>query len=239
MVDRIMHMKNQSGPCDKTAIYGRYNPEQEEIAGLLKHIGTFGGYLDSRVRALDFACGVGESTRALSPFFNHCYGVEFTESLIKEAKELNGDYKNCTYLPNTEKRFKLFPDDYFDFIHVNSSLQYFPEKKVVKTYLSEFVRTLRAKGVLVFELPSYIPLKQRLQPNKTLQVMLRMLGFNERYSIEKMKLHPVRSICIPENEITLFTDLLGAKILDVKRSIAHATGMQIRTYFVSKTKMWY
>ena len=223
----------------ETVVSEWFDLGKKEIKNIMNYVESHGGYLNLRYRALDFACGIGETTRALSPYFSYCYGVEFTESLAKKARELNGDCRNCVFLSNTEKHFRLFPDDYFDFIHVNASLQYFEKKKVVKSFIAEFVRTLAPRGILVFQLPCFIPLKQRVQPNKSLNIMLKLLGFNKGYIVEKLKLHPVKSIFFPENEIVLFLNLLGAKVIDIKFPFPSDSGIQTRTYFVTKTKMWY
>lgn len=41
----------------------------------------------ARLTAIDFGCGAGASTRAIAPFFNRTCGVDFSEKLLRVARE--------------------------------------------------------------------------------------------------------------------------------------------------------
>src|SRR5690349_7127543 len=48
-------------------------------------------------RVLDFGCGVGRVMRAMGEYFQECYGVDISETMIAKARTLNGDAGRCRF----------------------------------------------------------------------------------------------------------------------------------------------
>ncbi len=137
---------------------GRWDPEEffasgrEEIAGVLEYVATF-GLPTQHVRALDFGCGVGRLTQALSSSFAEVDGVDVAPAMVRQARELNRSGTQCRYHVNAEPHLRLFPDDHFDLVYSNLVLQHVgPE--LACAYIREFVRILAPGGIAVFQLPS-------------------------------------------------------------------------------------
>src|SRR5690242_4971973 len=72
---------------------------EEEIGELMlraRELDRPGG----RARALDFGCGVGRLTRALSEHFESCLGLDISETMVNGARELNADRPGCEFEVN-------------------------------------------------------------------------------------------------------------------------------------------
>jgi 2-polyprenyl-3-methyl-5-hydroxy-6-metoxy-1,4-benzoquinol methylase len=104
-------------------------------------------------KALDFGCGAGRLTQALVPYFDEVQGVDIAPSMIELAKEYNHHREKCKYHVNETNDLRLFPDKNFDFIISFITLQHM-EPKYAKTYITEFIRILAPKGILVFQQPT-------------------------------------------------------------------------------------
>jgi trans-aconitate methyltransferase len=129
-----------------------------------------------RVSALDFGCGVGRITRALAQRFDECIGLDISEEMIAAARDLNRSVPNCVFIVNTTDHLGVFEDDRFDLVYTKAVLQHLPDAQVIRAYIAEFVRVLKPGGLLVFQLPSFIPLRYRLELRRKLYVGLRQLG---------------------------------------------------------------
>jgi len=206
-----------------------------EIQRLLDVAGRL-GYPRQRERALDFGCGVGRLTRAVARDFAQCIGVDISEQMITQAREMNHDVPNAKFLVNDADHLRIFPDDHFDLVFTALVLQHIPGEARIKSYVAEFVRTLRPSGLLVFQLPSYMPPRIRLQPRRRLYVLLRALGVNPRYLHERWNLHPMRMSAIPEGEMRSFLGAIGAQVLQVEADSGGGPRVQSRTYYATKCK---
>jgi ubiquinone/menaquinone biosynthesis C-methylase UbiE len=116
-------------------------------------------YLDSKnlnvrkTKALDFGCGVGRLSQPLSIYFDIVNGVDIAPSMIELANQYNKYTDKCTYFVNDKDDLSLFSDNTFDFIYSNIVLQHM-DPVYAKKYIREFLRVLKPKGVLIFQIPS-------------------------------------------------------------------------------------
>lgn len=192
------------------------------------------GYPHKRDLALDFGCGVGRLTRALAKYFQQCYGLDISESMIVRARELNQCVPICKFLVNTEEHLQIFPSNHFDIIYTKWVLQHLPTESAIKSYISEFMRTLTVNGLLVFQIRTYLPFKVRLRPGRKLYILLRALGLGEKFLYERMNLNPMRMISIPADEVMRLLNTLGAQVLEVQPyTVASGQGA---TYYVTKVQ---
>jgi len=106
-------------------------------------------------RALDFGCGVGRLTQALSKHFEEVHGVDIAPSMIELAGKLAGDDGKCHFHLNQQKGLALFADDFFDFIYSRIVLQHM-SPALSKNYISEFIRIVKPGGLIAFQLPEQI-----------------------------------------------------------------------------------
>jgi SAM-dependent methyltransferase len=204
----------------------------KEISEILGEAASL-GYPLRKETALDFGCGVGRVTRALADHFRGCLGIDISERMIELARHFNGDKGNCHFIVNTSDRLGIFPSDYFDMIYSNIVLQHVPRRCQIKSYISEFVRVLSRNGLLVFQLPSWIPLRNRIQLRRRLYLLLRRLYARPEFLYAKLNLYPIRMNFVREGEIVRFLESRDGRVLRIRRS---GGGRVARSclYFVSK-----
>jgi len=217
------------GKWDKDEFFQSGEKEIEKIISQCKNL----GYPSEFQHALDFGCGVGRLTIPLSKNFVQCVGVDISETMIKLAKKyLNSP--NCKYMVNSDKKLSMFENDSFDLIYSSIVLQHVPEKELIKSYLSEFIRLLKKNGILVFQLPSRLPIKQRIRLTSGLYHFLRGIGLKKEFIYKKIGVNPIVMNSIPETEVSSFLEGLGAKILKIQKDNRAGKKIESNTYFVTK-----
>jgi SAM-dependent methyltransferase len=221
--------KGQSSQQDLDAFF---HSGEEEIAHVMQTAAEL-GYPVQLDLALDFGCGLGRLTRALAAHFGHCTGLDISESMIAQARQLNASVANVEFILNTETHLQRFPDDHFDLVYTARVLQHLPGRTAIKTYISEFLRILKPGGLLVFQLPSHIPLKNRFQPRRRAYAFLRGLGIGENFLYQKLNLNPMRMEYIPHAGIIALSDAMGAKVLASEQDDKCGPSIQSMTYFLT------
>jgi SAM-dependent methyltransferase len=108
-----------------------------------------------RRRALDFGCGVGRVTRALSAHFETVVGVDASRSMIEKARRLNAAYSGCAFVLNRAADLGQFPSAHFDVVYSRLVLQHLPPSSV-RRYIPELIRVLAPNGCLMLQLPDVI-----------------------------------------------------------------------------------
>ena len=191
------------------------------------------GYPLQRDSALDFGCGLGRLTRALAKYFQQCYGVDVSEGMISQARDLHRSVPNCTFVTNAAAHLGIFSDDSFDLIYTNIVLQHLP-KQMIRSYLAEFVRILRGNGLLLFQLPSFMPLWKRVQIRRRLYALLRALHVSEKLLYEGLRLCPIRMNSMPRRQVLTALDALGAKVLQIQADPLADPQFQSLFYYVTK-----
>jgi ubiquinone/menaquinone biosynthesis C-methylase UbiE len=204
---------------------------EQEIGEVMRTAGDLGWQGDAG-DALDFGCGLGKLTRALGKRFRMAYGLDISEAMIVKAQALSGDSVNCKFVVNPRPDLRLFPDGHFEFIYTRIVLQHVPDCRLIKAYICEFLRVLKPGGLLVFQLPGYIPLIHRFQPRRRLYAVLKNLGIPRGFLYRQLRLAPGVMNFVPEEEVM---DLLGrnrASVLKVIREKVSGNVMSF-TYYVT------
>ena len=202
--------------------YGGWNLEEffargtAEIAHVMQHSAKL-GLPRQRRAALDFGCGVGRLTRALSTHFDRCVGVDISDAMISKACEWNRDWPTCHFIVNTTEDLRAFEQHSFDLVYSNIVLQHLPTVRLIESYITEFIRTLTADGLLVFQLPCHIPWKNRIQPRRRVYRFLRALGATEDYLLKSLKLTPMRMNFVPEARVKRMVEAAGGVVLSIER----------------------
>lgn len=131
---------------------GKWDTEEFFLTGVhdLEPIIQSAG-LTSREMALDFGCGVGRLSQAMTRYFKHVIGVDISPVMINLAEKYNRFGERCQY--QVCENLKHFRDNTFDFILTILVLQHI-EPKYSKNYIRDFVRILKPGGKLVFQIPS-------------------------------------------------------------------------------------
>lgn len=104
-------------------------------------------------RCLDFGCGVGRVSQALSTYFDVVDGVDIAQSMVDAAEQFNQHGHRCRFHVNATDDLTLFADATFDFVYSNIVLQHM-EADLAERYIAEFLRVLAPGGMAVFQVPS-------------------------------------------------------------------------------------
>jgi trans-aconitate methyltransferase len=164
-------------------------------------------------RALDFGCGVGRLTRALARRFDEAVGIDVSERMLEHARRLNADTPNVTFASSDEP-----PPEPFDLVVANLVLQHLPTKGLARVYIGRLIKATRPDGLLVFQLPTKLPLARRLQPRRRLYKPLRTRVGAER--LHAAGLHPVRLLALPEPNVRATVDVAGATVAHTEDAAA-------------------
>ena len=184
--------------------------------------------------ALDFGCGVGRLTRALSRHFKQCVGLDISEVMIERARQLNRAFPGCDFKVNSTAALAAIADRSMDLVYTRYVLQHVPDRAAIRSYIADFMRILKPGGLLCFQLPCHVPLVNRLRPKKRLYTLLACLGIGKRFIYEKLHLFPIIMNYIPENDVV---DMLKGKngtVLDIQTDDTLGKRYRNRIYFVTK-----
>jgi ubiquinone/menaquinone biosynthesis C-methylase UbiE len=222
--------KGQSGEPDFDAFF---RTGEEEIASVIQKSEQL-GRPSKRELVLDFGCGLGRLTRALSTYFSRAVGVDISSPMIARARDLNQSATNCEFVLNTSGDLRQFPDNHFDMIYTARVLQHIPTRATIKAYLGEFVRVLNPGGLLVFQLPSFIRVRNRIQPRRRLYAFLKTLGVSEKTLLTRLSLSPMHMTFIPKADVLDYLAASGAGVLDVHPDLMCGPTIESHTYYVTK-----
>jgi ubiquinone/menaquinone biosynthesis C-methylase UbiE len=196
---------------------------KKEIEQVLQNIQNLN--LDLRYqKALDFGCGVGRLSQALSIYFSEVHGVDIAPSMIDLANKYNTHGNKCHYHLNDKNNLELFESNSFDFIYTNITLQHM-KPEYSKKYIQEFLRILAPQGILVFQIPSHEKITSKIyQLRKFIyyRVSMSNRGIKFLYSLY----HKIRygttarmeMYGIEEEKVIKLIEANGGKILEVQQN---------------------
>ena len=130
-----------------------FNTGEQQIESVFARLETLSATPDYGA-ALDFGCGVGRLTRALSKRFKHVVGSDMSASMLTEAKRVNGDFKNITFAQNSPGKLDTVSEDALDFIYSIIVLQHMPKQRQA-VFIRAFCRALKPGGILQFQALSH------------------------------------------------------------------------------------
>ena len=168
-----------------------------------------------REAALDFGCGVGRLTRPLAEYFDSCICLDISESMIAQARAWHRDCPGCRFEVNTNGNLRAFTDASFDLVYSRYVLQHLPSANHLRSYVREFLRVLRPRGLAAFQIPRRIPLAHRIQPGRRIYRLLRSLGLSERLLLEHLELKPMRMGFLGKGEVTRIVAEAGCRVIKV------------------------
>jgi ubiquinone/menaquinone biosynthesis C-methylase UbiE len=152
--------------------------------------------------------------------------------MIEEARAINTDCGNCTFVLNVEPHLRQFSDASFDAVYTSIVLQHVPDSQLIHAYLGELVRVLRPGGLLAFQLPSHIPPRHMLQPRRRVYRALRRLGVPRGVLFRQLRLQPIAMHALPRQTVLDTLERSGAVVLAVD-SLTAAGGVISSTYFAT------
>ncbi len=207
----------------------------EEINAVTEYVRSLGVELP-RGKALDFGCGVGRLTQALSNYFDEAYGVDIAPSMIRLARLYNRHRSRCKYFLNESDDLQMFPDNCFVFVYSSITLQHI-EPRYSKKYIKEFLRVLAPNGLLVFQLPS----RPAIQYTKSIGRLIRWLShimprpLIELYWRCRYGNYPGMAMyCIEQKEILEYLAAVGGQAMHVAEDDSAGEKWVSLRYYVVK-----
>lgn len=137
------------GRWDSDAFFGTGEAELQNVFSKLEQK-SVGVRFET---ALDFGCGVGRLSRALSFRFRDVIAIDISQSMLKEARAANRTYSNIRFLHNDRLNLELLDSGSVDFTYSNIVLQHMPASYQL-CFIREFARVSRVGGVVVFQAPA-------------------------------------------------------------------------------------
>lgn len=202
--------EKRDGKWDEREFYATGEREVEELIREAKDLGVNPQFST----ALDFGCGVGRLTRALSKHIDVVYGVDISQEMLRVAAQTKP--ANVEYFLNDTDHLRVFKNDFFDVIISMITLQHI-EMKYTKQYIAEFLRVLKPGGVVIFQLPSH--------PVEIEQDIMKKI----KYFIKQ--LFPYTLVAAYEARVsknTLFLDMHGIHPSRVERIIRRHRGALLK-----------
>jgi len=124
---------------------------QTEIAGAMSELDRL-GLCARRDSALDFGCGVGRLTSALSRYFGTVIGVDISPPMLEHAGRILADHPGCRVVLGDGPDLAAFSENSFDLVYSSLVLQHMAPE-LADAYLAEFVRVVRPGGAIVLVVP--------------------------------------------------------------------------------------
>ena len=182
-----------------------------------------------KLRALDFGCGVGRLTQPLAQHFEQVYGVDISASMIEQARDYNQHGGRCKYVVNQTDDLRIFPDEHFDFIYSNITLQHMPPR-YSRRYIAEFMRVLAPGGALLFQIPS-----KPHEPGSKLGRAIRTFYYRYLWDF----LHPdtpyMGMYGVPKEDVVRLIGRRGGRLIDAAADPAAEPEWEGYRYLVTRT----
>jgi SAM-dependent methyltransferase len=161
------------------------------------------------------------------------YAVDVSASLIDQAKRLNSDVPNCKFEPLAGEDLSMVSDRSIDLAYSILVLQHQSRRTTIRAYLQEFMRVLRPDGLAVFQLPTHIPLRNRIQPRRRAYCALRGLGVPPGVLYARLGLDPLRVLDLPQREVFETIAGAGGRVVTVREDDL-AGAFPSATYYVTR-----
>ncbi len=102
--------------------------------------------------ALDFGCGTGRTTMAISKIAQKVIGIDISESMLQEAtKNCEENQINNVQFYKSDDQLSALQNYKFDFIHTIIVLQHIPIERV-RIIFEQFLNLLKESGVAAIQL---------------------------------------------------------------------------------------
>lgn len=195
-------------------------------------------------RALDFGCGVGRITVALSDHFAEVHGVDLADSMIARAQrthQVSRVLDRCHFHVNRRPHLRRFRTGTFDLVYSRLVLQHIPPE-LVRRYIPELVRVLAPGGLLVFQLPTVItdprraffdsPVHGRFKralPGRVVRAYRTL-----KYPLSRPAATGMEMFGLARDTVVELVDRAGARMLAMSADASHGTSEPGYEYWVTR-----
>jgi len=102
-------------------------------------------------RVLEIGCGVGRMTRWFAESFGEVHGIDIAPEMIDQARLRLSACKNVALHVGSGFDLDPLPDAYFDLVFSYIVFQHIPSAAVIRNYIREAARVLKAGGAFKFQ----------------------------------------------------------------------------------------
>lgn len=179
-----------------------------------------------RDAALDFGCGLGRLSFALSRHFSRVVGVDASEVMISRASALRRESERITFV-RIGVGLEGFRDGEFDFVYSLITLQHMPPS-LASHSVGELLRVCRPGGIVCLQAVASVPrrLFSSLWPPT---LMLRIVRAVSRAMNGSIPFHPeVQMYALSRSEIGRIAQGHGGTMLAIDRD--HSAGEENESY---------
>lgn len=180
--------------------------------------------------ALDYGCGVGRLSRALAGVFSQVVGVDFSQSMLDEARRANAAFANLRFERNDGHSLSTIATGSVDLVYSVIALQHsLPAAQ--REIIREFGRVVAPGGAVVFQTPSRPNLGTasgvafRVLGNRLLNLPRRLLHGKDRV----MEVHS-----LPREEVVRLLGACGLEVREVERYDVAGPAFESYRYWASK-----
>lgn len=216
----------KGGGWDKAEFFELGRREIGEVVSRLARLGVATG----QGVALDFGCGVGRLSRALSEHFERVIGVDISESMLGEARAQHRDFPNIEFVHNAAPGLAPIPSGSIDLVYSNIVLQHMPASLQLK-FIGEFGRVLRSGGVAVFQTPARYDLTR-------LRGWVHFVGGNHLMNLVRRATHGGHGVVelhpLAREAVLAALGKSGMAVLEVERFDSTGPGFVSFRYFARK-----
>lgn len=177
--------------------------------------------------ALDFGCGIGRITMALASHFERVVGIDVSNSMIEKARIQTKKANNIDL--HVEKS----PDfDYgkFDFVIAHHVIQHIGSQGEMRDYIRALCR--HAAGILVFNVPVFIPFKNRIQLRRRLFRVLNAIGFDAG-KLYSYGFTPIRMNSLSRSDVRCILQKEGLLVF-LEEDVKYDNGQLSVTFYAEK-----
>src|SRR5690606_21243323 len=120
-----------------------YESGKQEVSNILDYLKEKNIWPVDTDLAMDFGCGAGRISRALSSYFEKVVGVDASPTMISLATEENKNLADkIDFTLNQSEDLKQFPDNSFSMTFTVITLQHIPSAQSTG-FISEFIRLIK------------------------------------------------------------------------------------------------
>jgi SAM-dependent methyltransferase len=145
---------------------------RDTLAAVLDIVGA---KIEPGDHVVDVGCGVGRLSRAAAKTAAKVTGVDVSEEMVRQARELNAHLDNVEFLHGDGRHLNGVEDGSADALVSHVVFQHIPDPKITLGYVAEMGRVLRPGGWAAFQI-SNDPSIHRAKPTGLAGAVRRLLG---------------------------------------------------------------
>ena len=165
------------------------------------------------ISALDFGCGIGRLTRALTRHFESVTGVDVSATMIEQGRH---NVPDAIFFVQTDPTLTTLKNEFFDFIVAHAVLQHVGGPDLICRYIGSLAQKLAHRGALVFNVPIHIPFKHRIQPRRRLYAIGRAVGVPAGV-LFRAGLSPIRMSAVSHAKVRGIIESHGCRVVSEQK----------------------